>query len=507
MGRIVFGKGLTPGAVEALKADQAIYARSNFWAFRQAMDKHLLKGWFHRELASHLHRFYLDLKEGKRPKLVLTTPPQHGKSRAVRDFLAWVAGQDPDLKTMFTTYSNELAVSANLAMQRTITLPAYMAAFPGTQIAGEQGPTRWQRNTSILEFVGHHGSFRNTTVAGQITGFGFDLGVVDDPLKGRQEAQSKLVRDSIWLWLTDDFFSRFADHAGLIIIMTRWHVDDMVGRFLLRFPHAKVLNFPAIAVQDELYRFRGEALFPEHKSLEFLLERKQLMTASSWESLYQQNPTIIGGGLFPIENFTIDPVRPLPPQIKKSVRYWDKAGTKDGGSYTCGVLLHIMKDGHAVISDVRRGQWSALERETRIKQTAQMDRAEGYHVEVWVEQEPGSGGLESAERTILNLRGFNAKKDKVTGSKEVRCEPYAAQVQASNVHLVEGEWNRDFIDEHEVFPNGAYKDQVDAAGGAFMKATASKYGSYVSDMSWVGGPMGRSIEEHMKQTGAPDAKG
>lgn len=488
MGKIVFTKGVTPGAVEALKKEQAEEARGNFWAFRQAMDKQLLKGWFHRELASQLHRFYLDLKDGKRPKLVLTTPPQHGKTRAVRDFLAWASGQNPDLKTMYTTYSAELGVATNLALQRMITLPAYQAAFPGTQIAGEQGPTRWQRNTTILEFVGKTGSFRNTTVEGQITGFGLELGVVDDPLKGRAEAQSKLVRDKIWGWLTDDFFGRFADHAGLIIIMTRWHVDDMVGRFLVRFPQTKVINFPAIAVRDEKHRFRGEALFPEHKSLEFLLERKQLLTASSWESIYQQNPVITGGGLFPIENFTIDPVRPVPSNVKKSVRYWDKAGTKDGGAYTCGVLLHIMKDGHAVISDVRRGQWSALERETRIKQTAQMDRGDGYNVEVWVEQEPGSGGLESAERTILNLRGFNAKKDKVTGSKDVRCEPYAAQVQASNVHLVEGDWNRDFLDEHEVHPNGRYRDQIDAAGGAFMKATTSKYGSYVSDLSWVGGP-------------------
>jgi predicted phage terminase large subunit-like protein len=150
------------------------------------------------------------------------------------------------------------------------------------------------------------------------------------------------------------------------------------------------------------------------------------------------------------------------------VRYWDKAGTEDGGAYTAGVLIEEQLNGRWCISDVRRGQWSALERETRILQTTKIDNAD-RRVEVWVEQEPGSGGKESAERTIQMLRGYVAKPDRVTGDKETRAEPYAAQVQAGNVDLVIAEWNRDFMDEHEVFPNGKYKDQVDAAAGGFMK--------------------------------------
>jgi hypothetical protein len=93
--------------------------------------------------------------------------------------------------------------------------------------------------------VNHRGSFRNTTVEGQITGHGLDIGIIDDPIKGRAEAMSKAVRDKIWDWFTDDFVTRFSDSAGLLMIMTRWHVDDAVGRFIKRFPEAKILRYPA----------------------------------------------------------------------------------------------------------------------------------------------------------------------------------------------------------------------------------------------------------------------
>jgi hypothetical protein len=168
---------------------------------------------------------------------------------------------------------------------------------------GDRG-SRWRRNSNVLEYADHRGSFRNTTVGGQITGQGLDLGIVDDPIKGRAEASSKVARDKIWNWFTDDFFTRFSDSAGLLIIMTRWHVDDPVGRFIERFPDAKILSYPAIAEDDETNRYKGEALFPQHKSLPFLMERRTVMGRAAWESEYQQNPIVLGGGMFPIEKLT-----------------------------------------------------------------------------------------------------------------------------------------------------------------------------------------------------------
>ena len=178
------------------------------------------------------------------------------------------------------------------------------------------------------------------------------------------------------------------------MIMTRWHLDDPIGRLIERFPAVKSFRYSAIAEEDERNRSKGEALFPEHKSLSFLLERKKAMTQASWESEYQQNPIVVGGGIFPIEKLTTMALLDRT-NILKSVRYWDKAGTEDAGAYPAGVLIHMLKDKRFVIEHVVRGRWSALEREQHIKAWAERDREliKGSY-EIGVEQEPGSAGKE-----------------------------------------------------------------------------------------------------------------
>ena len=462
-------------------------ARENFLAFRHFVRPKLLDAWWQRDAASHLMEFWRDLKAGRRPALVIQAPPQHGKTEGLIDFMAWAAGQDPRMRTIFASYSDDLGIRVNMALQRMYDGPLYRKVFANTRIGEENVVTqtgRWLRNSSILEYVGKEGSFRNTTVLGQINGQGLDLGVVDDPIKGRAEAQSKATRDKTWSWFTDDFFGRFSDHAGFCMIMTRWHLDDPVGRWLEHFPNTKVLRYPAIAEQDEKYRRQGEALFPEMKPLSFLNERRKVLTQASWESLYQQRPIAAGGDMFPVERFKVITSVDRS-NIKRSVRYVDKAGTEDGGDYTAAALVHDMKDGTTVVEDVLRGQWSALEREARLMQCARADMAVYPRYQVWVEQEPGSGGKESAENTIRMMKGCDVHADKVTGEKTVRAEPYAAQVQAGQVSIKAAEWNRPFLEEHEQYPMGKYKDQVDATAGAFNKLI-SQIGTYDSSLDWVG---------------------
>src|SRR6266511_702141 len=412
-----------------------------FWAFRRYIRPRMTCGWWQHEVADELQRFYRSLINGERPKLVLMAPPQHGKTEQVMDFLAWIAGRRPDLKTIFVSYSDELGVKVNRDLQRIMTSERYVALF-GHRLA--DSGSGWLRNSDVLEYVNHRGSFRNTTVEGQITGQGLDIGAVDDPIKGRAEASSKAVRDKIWDWFTDDFFTRFSDSAGLLMIMTRWHLDDPIGRFTERFPDARILRYPAIAEEDEKNRRKGEALFPEHKSLPFLIERRRMMTKAGWESEYQQNPIVVGGGIFPIDKLDIIPSIDRK-KIRASVRYVDKAGTKDGGAYSAMVLMHRTHDKQYIVEDVVRGQWSALEREQRLRQAAQIDKTlcpAGYTV--WVEQEPGNGG---------------------------------------NVALKAAAWNRDFMDELESFPSGKFKDQVDAASGAFNKLALTS--NYNWSGSWI----------------------
>jgi predicted phage terminase large subunit-like protein len=454
-------------------------AKVCFWAFRRYTRPGMKVGWWQYEVANEFQRFYRSLINGERPKLVLMAPPQHGKTEQVTDLIAWIAGKRPDLKTIFASYSDELGVKVNKDLERIMTSEHYVTIF-GHRL-GDSG-SGWLRNSNVLEYVSHRGLFRNTTIEGQITGQGLDIGIVDDPIKGRAEANNKTVREKTWGWFTDDFFTRFSDSAGLLMIMTRWHLDDPVGRFIERFPEAKILRYPAIAEEDEKNRRKGEALFPELKSLPFLKERMAAMTRAGWESEYEQNPITLGSGMFPIETFKI--VLALNPgEINRSVRYWDKAGTADGGAFTVGVRMHWMRDGRFVVDDVQRGQWSALDREKVIKSTAEVDKQAFPGHFIWVEQEPGSSGRESAEATIRMLAGWNVRADRVTGNKEDRAQPYAAQVQAGNVLLLDREWVRAFVDEHETFPAGKYKDQVDAAAGAFNKLTTGS--TYDSSLAWV----------------------
>jgi predicted phage terminase large subunit-like protein len=487
---------------EELLANLALAeAREDFWCYRKLITRNLLEGWWQIEVAAHLQQFVVDFLAGKRPKLVLQSPRQHGKSTQVQDLVSWLCGLDPDINVIFSSYSERLGIRANLKLQRTFDSPSYKSIFPDTRIPDsildkslnksldkrldqrlDQG-TR-QRNHNIIEFVGRDGSFRNTTVGGRVTGESLDLGVIDDPIKGREEANSEIIRDKTWEWFTDDFMGCFSKKAALLVIGTRYHLDDPVGRMIEHMPGLKVLRYPALAEKDELHRKKGEPLFPELKPLDFLEERKKVLTQAGFLAIYQQSPIPLSGGLFPIEKFKIEKFLPTK-EIRRSVRYWDKASVEDGGAYSAGVLMHLMKDKTILISDVCRGQWLAHKRNQIIKQCAQVDSAQFKSYKVVVEQEPGSGGKESAESSIKDLLGFVVEADKVTGSKENRAEPYAAQVQAGNVALLAGDYVREYLNEAETFPGSKYKDQIDASSGAFNKLTLGLI--YDDSLSWVDG--------------------
>jgi predicted phage terminase large subunit-like protein len=181
-------------------------------------------------------------------------------------------------------------------------------------------------------------------------------------------------------------------------------------------------------------------------------------------------------------------ILPVAPRMTSLVRYWDKAGTAGGtGARTAGVLMATTDDiavatggarvrHHYVVVDVVAGRWDAADREQAILQTAQSDRRLYGSVETWVEQEPGSGGKESAQNTVVMLGGFLVKIERVTGSKAVRAEPFASQCAVGNVSLLDADWTDGFIGEAEKFPKGELKDQIDAAGGAFNKIAAGLVG-------------------------------
>jgi predicted phage terminase large subunit-like protein len=454
---------LTPELIKDRVELELDKARQNFWAFRLAIHPEMITSWWPQEIARHLQIFYDDLIAGKRPKMIIAAPPQHGKSMAAADFIAWIAGKNPDLKTIFAAYADALGERTSRDLVRVLNSETYIKISGRTRI----GLPGWKMTTELIEYSDYRGSFRYTTSLGSVTGLELHLGVIDDPVKGRQEAFSKQIRDRTWHWFTDDFMTRFNKDAGLLTIATRWHVDDLLGRLIDHFPDANVLRYPAVAEEDSKFRKAGQPLFEEWKPLDFLLNQKRAMSQASWEALYQQSPITVGGGQLPIDKVQYLQKALTNEDVIATVRFWDKAGTvSETAAWTAGVLMHKMKDNRIAITHVARGKWTALDREQQIKTWTENDANTWRTYQVGVEQEPGSGGKESAEATVRNLMGYRVFVDKVTGKKEIRAEPFCAQVQGGNLFVAGGPWVQLLLDEFEVWPQGT-KDQVDACSGAF----------------------------------------
>lgn len=109
-------------------------ARESFWAFRVAVHPEMITGWWPRDVSRHLQKFYKDLVAGKRPKLAISSPPQHSKSMAITDLIAWVMGHNPDLKTVFASYSDALGEDTSIDLQRILNSDTYIKIFGRTRI-------------------------------------------------------------------------------------------------------------------------------------------------------------------------------------------------------------------------------------------------------------------------------------------------------------------------------------------------------------------------------------
>ncbi len=458
-------------------------ARESFWAYRRLMNPKLKIGWWQKEMAAELQLFYEQLSAGQRPKLVIEAPPQHGKSKMIVEFITWVAGKNPDLKTIYTSFSERLGVRANLQCQRIYESERYKKVFPETQInsvgmsAGDAKNAT--RNREMLEYVGREGFFRNTTVRGSITGESLDIGVIDDPIKGREEAGSEAIRDKTWDWFTDDFFTRFSDDAGLLAILTRWHIDDPIGRLRLQMgDEVRVVSYPAIAVRNEEHRKVGEPLFPEHKSLAFLLERKAAMASVNWEALYQQNPQIVGGEIIKGEHLGR---YKQPPIIKQRYVYADTAQkTAERNDYSVFECWGKGDDGKIYLLDLIRGKWEAPELERRAiafwaKHQAMETTLLGQLRQMKIEDKASGTGLIQGLKVkppYIPVVGIERNKDKYTRLMDV-----LGYIEAGYVMVPEdAPFTNDFIAECEAFTaddSHLHDDQVDPMIDAINDLLAS----------------------------------
>ncbi len=438
-------------------------ARTDFYAYRQLMNPRMKDGWWQREIAKKLTLFANEYLAGERPRLVIEAPPQHGKSLQVIDLISWLAGKAPDNKTIYTSFSERLGIRANLRLQRAYSSDMYQRVFPGQKLSDSRN-SDYLRNRDIIEYVNSDGSFRNTTVKGQINGESLDLGVIDDPIKGRAEANSITNRNAVWEWFTDDFFTRFSEDSALLVILTRWHVDDPVGRLKQRNPDLNVLKYQAIAEKKEKNRKAGIPLFPEHKSLPFLLERKGLMGSSSWESLYQQNPQVIGGEIIKGEWF--GRYTELP-KMKYRCCFGDTAQKKrEANDYQVAECWGLGEDGNLYLIDMLRDKFEAYELEVRFpdfwnkQKLSQNGRLRYFGIE---DKSSGTELIQRMQKKLkpkIPVKAIPRSIDKVT-----RVQDVIGFIESGYVKLpMDAPWVNDFIAECEAFTADDahdYDDQID----------------------------------------------
>ena len=466
------------------------YFLQYFW---DTVSPHQFKGNWHIEyLCTELEK--IAGKVGRREPcgqdLIINVPP--GTSKTITCSImfpiwCWIAGWEW-MRFITASYSGVLALQSADFSRELMRSPKFKELFPEIVIRDDKDT---KSNFGIIKKeytspgrapkITTGGSRYSTSVGGTLMGFHGDILIVDDPLNPTQAASDvELANANHWMEQTLPTRKTDKDVTPIILIMQRLHQDDPSGHIITKqdntvrhicFP-GEIRNYRSKVRPVEAVEFyKDDLLDPTRLSWSVLKKLESRLGQYGYAGQIGQDPTPPGGGMFKVDHFQMEQEMPHPSKILSTVRYWDKAGTQGAGAYTVGVKMCKLTSGHWLVLDVKRGRWSTNERERIIKETADAD---GYDVDIWMEQEPGSGGKESAESTIRNLAGYRAYAERPTGDKEFRADPYSVQVNNGSVKLLVGLWNYDYIEEHRYFPFGTYKDQVDASSGAFQKLLSKK---------------------------------
>lgn len=269
-------------------------AQNNLIDFAIATDSNYQDTWFHEMLANILQASMEKVEKGEDVRIIITIPPRHGKTEiSTKKFPAFALGHHPDWPVIVASYSGELATKFGESTRDIMQSAQYQSIFPTRLRADAKAKGYWKTNEG--------GSYTAAGAGGAITGIGLKIGIIDDIFKNREEAESKTIRDSRWDWYRSTFYTRQEGATAIIILNTRWHTDDLVGRLLAEqkknelegaehYDKWKIINFPAIATEDEEYRKKGEALWPEKFSVDKLKTTENTLGPYEFSALYQGNP-------------------------------------------------------------------------------------------------------------------------------------------------------------------------------------------------------------------------
>lgn len=455
-------------------------------------------GWVHRDVCRRLEQFLQDVVDKKSPRLMLFLPPRSGKSQlASINFPAWVLGQHPWMEIISSSYAVSLPITFSRKVRELVQDPAYQAMFPHTHL---------DRSSASAEawLTTQGGGYVASGVGTGITGKGFNIGIIDDPIKDAEEADSETVREKVWDWYSSTFYTRAAPGAGILVVLTRWHDADLAGKLLQRMKEDKaegssnldewqVISYPALAISDEWVnvdgsiteepktpqaikvRSKGEALHPERFPVERLERIKQTLQPRHWSALYQQRPTADEGTFFQ-KSMVRYHNSPPPKETLKVFACWDLAvSQKQTADYTAGVIAGLDYLDQLYILDVIHFRGDADKIAEAIVTSAVRWGVELVGIE--------KGQLELAIKPTLTrmmrdkrvtfalAEGENALVP-IT-DKMSRARPLQGLMQQGRVFIDSSQpWSEDLVDQLLRFPVGIHDDMVDAC--AYLARMALK---------------------------------
>lgn len=228
-------------------------------------------------------------------------PPRHGKSEIISvNFPAWCYGDNEDLNIIAASYSASLAQDFGRQVRNIMDSNEYGVLFKTRLAEDSKSKGSWSTNG--------RGNYNAVGVGGSTTGKGADIFIIDDPIKDAEEADSEITPEAIWDWYKSVAVTRLSPDGARILVMTRWNDRDLAARILEEDEGWEVIEFPAIAEEDEEFRKEGEALWADHFTLEKLLEKKREVGSMVWASLYQQDPINEENATFKKEWFRYQPL-------------------------------------------------------------------------------------------------------------------------------------------------------------------------------------------------------
>jgi predicted phage terminase large subunit-like protein len=453
---------------EVVPEEQKMYFDSLAELDYEFYTEYVNEGYRHGEHTEYICKKLQEAIEQKGAKrLIVTMPPQHSKSFTITEtFPSFFLGRNPTKNVIGVGYSDDFAEKFGRRNKEKI--KDFGAEIFDAHLSSKQAHKDWELEKG--------GGMISSGVGGQITGKRADLMIIDDPIKNRKEANSKRYRDTLWEEWESTLSTRLAEDAIVILVLTRWHEDDLAGRFLERFGDDwELLNFPALSEgkdTDLLSRPEDTALWEDQYSTEYLKKRRKELSAKAWNSLYMGSPNIEEGNQFKStyfryfrENDDRNAFILERPEGKKVIlkekcvcfQTVDSSfKVKTRNDYTVISTWYLTPNNDLLLYDVYRDKipvpdlWSTLDNV--------MDRFNPSKVFV-EDRASGTGLIQTAKREGRPVIPIPAESDKITRSFNIS----TFYENRAVYHKAETNWVADFEDELNTFPEGTNDDQVDTA--------------------------------------------